>query len=61
MQVSYRGVTYKPHQTTVEVQINEVDSHYQGVPWRIHRYQEQPRRANALSRELVYRGVHYQQ
>ena len=59
MTLSYRGVAYKPHHTAVEVETGEVGGHYRGLPWRIHRYQDQPRRRNFLSPELVYRGVHY--
>lgn len=59
MKLSYRGVAYKPYHTTVAVQAGEVGGHYRGVPWRIHHYQEQPRRVNSLSHEFVYRGVHY--
>lgn len=60
MKLSYRGVTYKPHHTTAEVEAGAVDSHDRGLPWRIHRYQDQHRRTNAQSHELVYRGIHYE-
>lgn len=58
MELSYRGVIYKPHHTTVAVNEGEVAGQYRGAPWRVHRYFPRPY-AIHRDHELVYRGVHY--
>jgi hypothetical protein len=58
MQLSYRGVIYKPQHTTVDVQEGEVVGQYRGAPWRVHRYDRRPHQAYN-GQELIYRGIHY--
>ncbi|MDB9494245.1 DUF4278 domain-containing protein [Spirulina major CS-329] len=58
MQLSYRGVIYKPQHTTVDVKEGEVAGQYRGAPWRVHRYSQCPHSLQQ-DHELIYRGIHY--
>lgn len=58
MQLSYRGVIYKPQHTTVDVQEGKVAGQYRGAPWRVHRYARRPHQPQQ-NQELIYRGIRY--
>lgn len=57
MKLSYRGRSYEPHHSDVEIHEGEIGGHYRGLPWRVHRHKQQA--CQRTVQGLTYRGVSY--
>lgn len=58
MKLSFRGIQYESHPSTIEVVEGRVGGLYRGSPWKLHQPKQTPKRI--AQRQMTYRGVRYQ-